>query len=224
LNARRDQLPGHWEYQEAMAPLSVAGAGSLSLPDPALLSATAPELPDTSPVPAERDRTLRTWVDRYLDFVARVLRNAGTPAAEVDDAVQRTFIVAARRFADVIPGSERGFLLRIALNEAAHARRSAARRREVPDSELPERMDLSTPELLTSLKRQRKVLERILDRLEPDLRTVFVLFEIEELTMAQIAGALEIPPGTVASRLRRAREQFRERLNELRRTSSGGES
>ncbi len=224
MSARRDQLPGHWEYQEAMGPLSVAGAGSLSLPDPALLGPTEPVLPAAAPLPAERDRTLRAWVDRYLDFVARVLRNAGTPAAEIDDAVQRTFIVAARRFADVIPGSERGFLLRIALNEAAHARRSAARRREVPASELPERADLSTPELLTSLKRQRRALERILDRLEPELRTVFVLFEIEELTMAQIAGALEIPAGTVASRLRRAREQFRERLNELRRSSAGGES
>jgi RNA polymerase sigma-70 factor, ECF subfamily len=224
LSARRDQLPRHWEYQKAMGPLSVAGAGSLSLPDSALLSATEPVLPETAPVPAERDRTLRAWVDRYLDFVARVLRNAGTPAAEVDDAAQRTFIVAARRFADVIPGCERGFLLRIALNEAAHARRSAARRREVPASELPERIDLSTPEVLTSLKRQRRMLERILDRLEPELRTIFVLFELEELTMAEIAGALEIPPGTVASRLRRAREQFREHLNELRRTSSGGES
>jgi RNA polymerase sigma-70 factor (ECF subfamily) len=221
MSVRRDQLPGHWEYQE-VSPLSVAGAGGLSLPDPALLSATEPASPRAAATPAERDRTLRTWVDRHLDFVARVLRNAGTPAAEVDDAVQRTFIVAARRFADVIPGSERGFLLRIALNEAAHARRSAARRREVPASELPERIDLSTPELLTNLKRQRKVLERILDRLEPELRTVFVLFELEELTMAQIAGALEIPPGTVASRLRRAREQFRTHLAELRRTSTGG--
>jgi RNA polymerase sigma-70 factor, ECF subfamily len=225
LSARRDQSPGDWEYQEAMGPLSVAGAGSLSLSEPDLLGPAKSTLPGATAVqPAERDRMLRTWVDRYLDFVARVLRNAGTPAAEVDDAAQRTFIVAARRFADVIPGSERGFLLRIALNEAAHARRSAARRREVPASELPERIDLSTPEVLTSLKRQRKALERILDRLEPELRTIFVLFEIEELTMAQIAGVLEIPPGTVASRLRRAREQFRERLDELRRSSAGGES
>jgi RNA polymerase sigma-70 factor (ECF subfamily) len=223
LSVRRDQSPGQWEYQE-VSPLSVAGAGGLSLPDPTLLSATDPASQKAAPTAAERDRALRTWVDRHLDFVARVLRNAGTPAAEVDDAVQRTFIVAARRFADVIPGAERGFLLRIALNEAAHARRSAARRREVPSSELPERIDLSTPELLTNLKRQRKVLESILDRLEPDVRTVFVLFELEELTMAQIAGALEIPPGTVASRLRRAREQFRVHLAELKRKSSGGES
>jgi RNA polymerase sigma-70 factor (ECF subfamily) len=169
----------------------------------------------------DRDRLLRGWVDQHLDFVARVLRNAGTPAAEVDDAVQRVFIVAARRFADVAPGSERGFLLGIALNEAAHARRSAARRREVPQSELPERVDGATPEQLTGLKRDRQLLELLLDQLEPDLRTVFVLFEFEELTMAEIKNALGIPAGTVASRLRRAREQFRLRLAALRARQEG---
>jgi RNA polymerase sigma-70 factor, ECF subfamily len=178
------------------------------------------ELPsEPPPAPSsglrDRDRELRRWVDSYLDFVARVLRNAGTPAAEVDDAVQRTFIIAARRFDDVRPGAERGFLLQIALNVAAHARRSAARRREVPSSEMPERVDAATPEHLTSMKRDRQLLEQILDQLAADLRTVFVLFEFEELTMAEIAEALEIPPGTVASRLRRAREQFRALLAEL---------
>jgi RNA polymerase sigma-70 factor (ECF subfamily) len=202
-----------------MGPLSVATAGNLSFAAPPVLtSGEAPSGVRPALDSALRDRALRGWVDAYLDFVARVLRNAGTPAAEVDDAVQRTFIVAARRFADVIPGSERGFLLRIALNEAAHARRSAARRREVPTSELPERVDASTPEHLTGLKRDRQLLESILDQLEPELRTVFVLFEFEELTMAEIAAAVGIPAGTVASRLRRAREQFRARLAALRGT------
>lgn len=205
-----------------MGPLSVAAAGNLSFAAPAVLApgdaeGAAPSAPPPASIdPATRDRVLRGWVDAYLDFVARVLRNAGTPAAEVDDAVQRVFIVAARRFADVVPGSERGFLLGIALNEAAHARRSAARRREVPDSELPERVDGATPEQLTGLKRDRQLLEQILDQLDPDLRTVFVLFEFEELTMAEIKSALGIPAGTVASRLRRAREQFRIRLAALR--------
>ncbi len=187
--------------------------------EPPTTSSAAP--PASSAAPRERDRELRRWVDSHLDFVARVLRNAGTPAAEVDDAVQRTFIVAARRFDDVRPGSERGFLLQIALNVAAHARRSAARRREVPASELPERIDADTPEHLTSMKRDRQLLERVLDRLSEDLRTVFVLFELEELTMAEIAGALQIPPGTVASRLRRAREQFRAQLAQISGTSPG---
>ena len=57
----------------------------------------------------DRDGRLRGLVDGYVDFVARVLRNAGTPQADVDDDVQRTFIIAARRLDDVRPGSwERG--------------------------------------------------------------------------------------------------------------------
>ncbi|MDF3066954.1 MAG: hypothetical protein K0R38_2555 [Polyangiaceae bacterium] len=159
----------------------------------------------------ERERTLKRWVTDYVGFVARVLRGAGTPAAEVDDAVQRTFIIAARRQADVRAGAERSFLLQTALNVAAHARRSAARRREAPASELPELVDAATPEQLTSLKHDRALLERVLSELPPELRSVLVLSEVEELSRDEIAACLAIPPGTVASRLRRAREQLRER-------------
>jgi len=49
-----------------------------------------------------------------------------------------------------------------------------------------------------------------------------VLYELEELTMAVIAETLGIPPGTVASRLRRAREQFEARSNQLRRKTGAG--
>ena len=48
-----------------------------------------------------------------------------------------------------------------------------------------------------------------LSKVDPDLAEVFVLFEVEGLSSPEIAASLEIPLGTVASRLRRAREQFR---------------
>lgn len=159
---------------------------------------------------------VRRWLRDYVDYVARVLRSAGTPAQELDDAVQRTFIVAARRHADVRAGAERGFLLKTALHVAAHARRSAARRREVPTAELPEPIDLATPEVLASAQREQRLLERLLARLVPELRTVLVMYEVEELTMAEIAATLSIPPGTVASRLRRARHELRQRWRDAR--------
>jgi RNA polymerase sigma-70 factor, ECF subfamily len=59
------------------------------------------------------------------------------------------------------------------------------------------------------------MLDRVLDQMETDLRTVFVLYEFEELNMAEIASALGIPQGTVASRLRRARADFRQRVSRL---------
>jgi len=163
-----------------------------------------------------REARLRWLVDEHIDFVARVLRNAGTPINEMDDEVQRTFITAARRLDDVRPGAERSFLLQTALHVAAHARRTAARRREVLSEEAPELIDpAQTPEQLADQKRARVLLDRVLDQMSTDLRTVFVLYEFEELSMAEIAEALSIPRGTVASRLRRARADFQERVRAL---------
>lgn len=168
---------------------------------------------------ASRAARLRQLVDLHIDFVARVLRNAGSPASEIDDDVQRTFIVAAKRLDDVRQGSEKSFLLQIALRVAAHARRTVARRREVSADESMEMVESAgSPEQLTDQKRARQMLDQVLDQMDSDLRTVFVLYEFEELNMAEIAEALSIPRGTVASRLRRARVDFRERVSWLERS------
>ncbi len=197
------------------------------------VDATGPESSSTleanaasgAPSPAEREARLRGLVDRYIDLVARVLRNAGTPLSEIDDDVQRTFIAVSNRLDDVRPGAERSFLLRTALHIAAHARRTVARRREVPEEEAPELVEsVATPEQLTNQKRARQILDRVLEQMDIDLRTVFVLYEFEELSMAEISEALGVPRGTVASRLRRARADFRVRVRAIeggRRTEVG---
>jgi len=155
-------------------------------------------------------------VDSHIDFVARVLRNSGTPQAEVDDEVQRTFIVAARRLDDMRVGAEKSFLFRIALNLAAHARRTLARRREVSADQAPEQIErFATPEALTDQKRMRELLDRVLDQMDESLRATFVLHEFEEMSTSEIAELLGIPRGTVASRLRRARIEFRERVGAI---------
>jgi RNA polymerase sigma-70 factor (ECF subfamily) len=204
--------------QGAEASPPAAGAGSEVAIGGAVIQALPARLPLESEIKStvratDREARLRWMVDEYIDFVARVLRNAGTPAAEIDDDVQRTFIAAARRLDDVRPGAERSFLLQTALYVAAHARRTVARRREVAAEEAPEQVDTArTPEQLTDQKRARELLDRVLAEMEGDLRTVFVLYEFEELSMAEIAEALSIPRGTVASRLRRARNDFRDRV------------
>jgi RNA polymerase sigma-70 factor (ECF subfamily) len=165
---------------------------------------------------SERELRLRALVDRYIDFVARVLRNAGTPEAEVDDDVQRTFIAVSNRLDDVRPEAEKSFLLQTALRMAAHARRTLARRREVHDSDAQLRIQVPVQtEQLLDQKRARELLDQVLETMTPDLRMVFVLYELEELSMIEISSALEIPQGTVAARLRRARADFRERVRAL---------
>src|SRR5579871_577770 len=179
--------------------------------EPAAAPAAAVTTSDQS-----RNLRLRGLVDTHIDFVARVLRNSGTPHAEIDDEVQRTFIIAARRLDDIRPGAEKSFLFRIAFNLAAHARRTAARRREVAADQAPEQVErFATPEALTDQKRMRELLDGVLDQMDEHLRATFVLHEFEEMSTAEIGEVLGIPRGTVASRLRRARAEFRERVAAL---------
>jgi len=191
-----------------MAPFGVPVAVAISGPPPAPAPAQVQARPPLNP-----EARLREMVDQHVDFVARVLRNAGTPPSDIDDEVQRTFIIAARRLDDVRAGAEKSFLFRIALNLAAHARRTIARRREVRADEAPERVDtVGTPERLTDQKRMRQLLDRILDEMEEPLRAVFVLHEFEEMSTSEVAAVLGIPRGTAASRLRRARVEFKMRV------------
>jgi RNA polymerase sigma-70 factor, ECF subfamily len=150
-------------------------------------------------------------VDEHVRFVQQTLRHAGVPKADIDDEVQRTFMIAARRLDDVQLAAERQFLFQVARNVAAHARRTLARRREVSGDQAPERIEaFATPENLAERKLMREMVDRILDRMHESLRAVLVLFAFEEMNMHEIAAALRIPRGTVASRIRRARAQFRE--------------
>jgi RNA polymerase sigma-70 factor (ECF subfamily) len=64
------------------------------------------------------------------------------------------------------------------------------------------------PEALAGQRRACEQLDRVLDALPLELRSVFVLFELEGMTSPEIASVAGLPLGTVASRLRRARERF----------------
>jgi RNA polymerase sigma-70 factor (ECF subfamily) len=159
------------------------------------------------------------------DFVWRLLRRLGVYDHAVEDAVQEVFWTYARRWRDVEPGRERSFLFGVALRVAARVRRANARRVETSDTELIESMaDGGTnPEQLLEARRARLLLDAVLDRLKPELRVVFVLFELEGLEIAEIAALIGIPKGTVGSRLRRGREQFSTIAQRMRaRLRSGG--
>lgn len=195
-------------------------------PKDAVLSPATREPAAAGPVlPAARMASL---VERHADFVWRCLRRMGVLPAQVDDATQEVFIAAALKLERIEPGRERAFLYGVAMNIAMHARRARARSREVAadDQTLEAHDDAPDPEMRLAGAQARAQLDRVLDALPDDLRAVFVLFELEELTMIDIARLLEVPPGTVASRLRRAREEFHAAAARLRaeETRRGGGS
>jgi len=162
---------------------------------------------------SKREGRLRQLVDNYVGLVARILRNAGTAEADIDDDVQRVFIALSNRLDDVRVGAEKSFLVQTALHMAAHSRRAAARRRETLTEHPPDIVDsLAGPEEMAQRRQVRRTLDQILDAMDVDLRAVLALYEFEEMTTAEIAAILDIPGGTVASRLRRARADFRERV------------
>jgi RNA polymerase sigma-70 factor (ECF subfamily) len=127
-------------------------------------------------------------------------------------------MIASRKLATIQPESERSFLFGTAMRVASDIRRSAPYRREVayadPAADLA---DTARPDELLDQRRARQLLDDILEAMDFDLRTVFVLFELEEMTTSEIASLLAIPHGTVASRLRRARDEFESRIARLKR-------
>lgn len=159
---------------------------------------------------AARDARLRSMLQEQYDFIWRSLRRLGVPSTDVDDCAQQVFWVAARKLEAIEAGCERAFLFSTALRVASDARRTRVRRREVPDDdETQQPCDPSPrPDEIADQRRARALLDEVLSSMPIDLRAVFVLFELEEMATADIAKLLEIPSGTAASRLRRAREEF----------------
>lgn len=160
---------------------------------------------------AQRERLGRLIAAEYR-LVWRLLRRFGVAESSVDDATQQVFLVIAERLSEIKPGSERAFAFGTALRVAQTLRRRAAR--EGIELVAEERVAQGPlPDELSDQRRARERLDRILDQLPDDLRSVFVLFEIEGMTSPEIAAVTGLALGTVASRLRRAREQFRSLLS-----------
>jgi RNA polymerase sigma-70 factor (ECF subfamily) len=153
------------------------------------------------------DRISRLFVDHF-DLVWRTVRRLGVSPGAIDDAAQEVFVIAARKLDAIEVGKEKSFLYGTAIRVAADARRAHARRSARETME-PDEVDAGANlDELIDQKRARELLDAIIARMPDDARDVFVLYELEGLTMAEIAAALELPAGTVASRLRRARELF----------------
>jgi RNA polymerase sigma-70 factor (ECF subfamily) len=184
------------------------GSGASTAPLAARAAASVDEVPDAAPKAG--NARLAEVLKAHFHTVWRAVRRLGVTEDVADDAAQEVFIVAARKLDAVEPGGELRFLYGIALRIAANVRRARLRRREHVDDEvlLVTAAHVPHAEALLEQKRMRELLDVVLDELSDDLRTVFVLYELEGFTAREISELLDLPAGTVASRLRRGREAF----------------
>jgi len=172
---------------------------------------------------AESDRSPVTGADRvrleqmfaaHHATVWRTLRRRGLSPDEAADATQETFLIAAGRLADIQPDSERAFLVGTAIRAAHTLGRKTVR------WQLDDDMDQRVAAARDAGEQRADVqlCDVALSKVNPDLAEVFVLYEIEGLSSPEIAALLEIPLGSVASRLRRGREQFRAAVGRIERS------
>ena len=165
----------------------------------------------------DSERRLTALMQEHFDLVWRNLRRLGLSDADADDAAQEVFLIASRKLELIALGRERSFLFSTAIKVASTRRRSLRRRPEQPEADVEERDEQSAPgpERLAQLSQARRQLQAVLDELDLDHKAAFVLFELEELSVPQIAEVLELPVGTVSSRLRAARAEFQAAVRRL---------
>lgn len=147
-------------------------------------------------------------------FVWRSARRLGVRDASLDDAVQEVFVVVHRRLADFEGRSSiKTWLFGITLRVVRDHRRSARRRDAGSDID-PDtlRATSSGPADHAEKAEAVRLLHALLDELDDERREVFVMSELEQMTMPEIAEALGMNVNTAYARLRAARQEFEQAL------------
>ena len=158
--------------------------------------------------PATR-ATFRSVFEAEFGYVVRTLRHLGVRANDLEDVTHDVFLHVSRHFTDY--DAERpvrpwlfGFAFRVARDFRARARHRYAFTNDLNE--------LSDPAPGADVLLQRSQMQALalsaLDALDADERAVFVAHELDELSVPDVADALEVPLNTAYSRLRRARLKF----------------
>ena len=157
------------------------------------------------------ENRLERMFDDHHDVLRRSVRKFGLSLDKADDAAAEAFLVAAERLDEIKMGSERSFLFGTALRVAQKLKRTE--RRWVLEADMDVRFGRSaTPETLAAERRAVAIASDVVSTMDLEAQSAFVLFEFDGRTARQIAEEAGVPLGTVASRLRRARQALRQAL------------
>jgi RNA polymerase sigma-70 factor, ECF subfamily len=155
---------------------------------------------------------LRQAYEQHGAFVCRSLRYLGSAEADLDDLVQEVFLVVCKRLDDYEEkGRARAWLYSICTRIVhAHLRKAKRWRASTPlsEQELPAQLEEPVDRAALALG------WKLLHQLPQEQREVFVLYEVEDMPMSEVAQALDCPLQTAYSRLYKARERI---LAEVRR-------
>lgn len=189
---------------------------TVGLARPPMTAAVAADVP-LEPGPVFESRALPELVREHTPYVWRVLRSLGVRDTDLDDVCQETFIVVHRRL-HTFEGraSLRSWMYGIALRVVSDYRYKAHRRREVLTAEPPETGTFAPQEAALEGKRAWQLIDSVLARLSAEQREVFVLYELEELSMREVCESIGCPLQTAYSRLHSARKQVQDGLKRLR--------
>jgi RNA polymerase sigma factor (sigma-70 family) len=156
-------------------------------------------------------------VTRYRDLAFRVAWVVA-PGGEAEDAVQEAFVKAWFALARFRQGAPfRPWLCRIVANEARNRARSARRRDALAlrEAAAAPRTEAPAPDDTALAREDAELLVAAMNRLKPDDRIVVAYRWLFELSEAEMADALGVPPGTVKSRLSRAMTRLRDAVTDI---------
>ncbi|HET9957894.1 MAG TPA: sigma-70 family RNA polymerase sigma factor [Polyangiaceae bacterium] len=150
---------------------------------------------------------------RFFDFVWAATRRMGIDPESIDDVVQEIFIVIHQRLHTLErPEAIRSWVYGITRRTVSTYHRTVRNKKAGADTLglSVEMLETQVPSPLDLIEQNAQVqlLQSLLRELSPTKREVFVLAEIEELSVPEIAEALEIPLNTAYSRLRASRQDF----------------
>ena len=176
-------------------------------------------------MPAERGAacpvTAEALFSEHGAFAWRVLRRLGVAEADVDDACQEVFLTVHRRLPHFEGRSTpRTWLYGICVRVAADHRKKAIAPARGTLCPPPDLVIDAHQEDEVAVREARQLLDRLLDTLDDNKRAVFVLYEIEELRIEEVAAALGCPLQTAYSRLEAARRDVEGALQRLRATEA----
>jgi RNA polymerase sigma-70 factor (ECF subfamily) len=141
----------------------------------------------------------------HVEFVWRIVRAYGVPEAALEDVVQEVFVIVHRRLHEFEGRAAlTTWLYAIARRVALSQRRRGGRTEPLADD--PE----GSADTFAAVSRAEAaaLVGSILDTMDEDKRIVFALVELEQLSVPEVARALDLNLNTTYSRLRLARKQF----------------